>query len=165
MVNKTLKSKINAIHNQRFRQFYFKEIPTEKKYFEPKSTVFLSFGFLLLLTSVIFFNTDYKNQVLKIAIFALIFSGYKIYQAFFVPILRLDKNGIEVRAIRIPWKNIKKVKLNWKQKSLHLTFNLVNKKVVHEKVEPFNFLEYIYLHQTIRGFKAKYRKKYILKKE
>lgn len=159
-----LEERINNLHICRLNKFSLLEIPKEKKYIESKTNSFI----ILIATGVLFgfslYATNYSENTLKIGIFALLFNFYKIYQLYFSPLLLLNEKGIEIRAVKIAWKNIKRIEISWKSSTLHLQINLQNGKIVNEKVKNFLFMDYIYLHPILRAFKRTYRNKYTFKK-
>ena len=152
-----LKKKFLHLHRLSFSVW---KISGEKKFYESKINSFITLGATIMILGVLFFFTDYKENILKVGIFAVFFNLYKIYQAYFVPILLLNENGIELRAVKIPWTNIKRIELNWQNHNFRLKITLINQKVMNEKIEGFHFMNSIYLGPTIRAFKRKYRNKY-----
>lgn len=157
--------KIMLRHEDRKSKFSFIEIPKEKKYFESPITAILGLVLIFLVMSVFFYLTSHKDFIIKVAVFAFIFGLYKIFLAFAKPILALNENGIELRAISLPWRAIRTIELQWKSKVLYLTLNLKNGKVVKEKVENLSFQkDYIFLENIIRSFRKKHRKEFIFKK-
>ncbi|KIA89066.1 hypothetical protein [Kaistella jeonii] len=148
--------KKSFLHHHRLL-FSVCEIPIEKRYIESKTNSFIILIATSVLVGIILYATDYSENIVKIGIFALLFNLYKIYQVYFLPLLILNEKGVELRAVRVTWKNIKRIEISWKQGTLHLQINLLNGKVVNEKVEKFRLMDYIYLHPTLRAFKRKYR--------
>ncbi|WP_326986126.1 hypothetical protein [Chryseobacterium sp. MP_3.2] len=115
--------------------------------------------------AIIFYLTSYKDFIIRVAVFALLFGLYKIFLAFTIPIIALNSTGIELRAINIPWKNIRSIDYIWKSRVLFLSIKLKNDKMVKEKVSNLSFQkDFIYLEAIIRAFRKKYRKAFIHRK-
>lgn len=159
-----LGARIRTLHFCRFNRFSLIEIPKEKRYIESKTNSFIILIATIVLVGISLYATDYNENTVKIGIFALLFNLYKIYQVYFSPLLILNEKGVELRAVRVTWKKIKKIEISWKQSNLHFQINLLNGKVVNEKIENFQFMEYINLYPTLRAFKRKHRYKYTVKK-
>ena len=103
--------------------------------------------------------------MIKVAVFALLFGLYKIYLAFTKPIIALNARGIELRAINIPWKNMRSIDYKWKSRILFLSIKLKSGKMVKEKVSNLSFQkDFIYLESIIRAFRKKYRKAFVYRK-
>ena len=164
VTDKNIKLKLR--HEIRYYSFSVRDIPQEKKYYESPWNSLFGLLVVLVIAAIIFYFSSHKDVVIKVALFSIVFCCYKIFLAFTKPIIALNKNGIELRAVNIPWRNISSLDLIWNSHNLYLEFRLKNGKVTKEKVENLNFqLDYIYLEPIIRSFRRKNRTKYIFKKE
>ncbi|MEC5157104.1 hypothetical protein RCH13_001003 [Chryseobacterium sp. MP_3.2] len=159
------KFRIQRWHESRSFKYSRVEIGNEKKYFESPLNALIVFVLTFLILAIIFYLTSYKDFIIRVAVFALLFGLYKIFLAFTIPIIALNSTGIELRAINIPWKNIRSIDYIWKSRVLFLSIKLKNDKMVKEKVSNLSFQkDFIYLEAIIRAFRKKYRKAFIHRK-
>lgn len=156
--------KKNQIKIRRFCRFGTVQIPDEKKYFESIRKAIILFLIAIILLTVFFTFSNHKDFVVKIGIFALFFNFYQFYKVFRIPLLKLNKMGIELRPINIPWKNIKKIRTNWNSHCFHLEIHLMNGKIVKEKLTEFSIYDYVTISPIIKAFQKKYRNQFIFKK-
>lgn len=159
------KFRIRRLHESRSFKYSRVEIETEKKYFESPFNALILFVLTFLILAIIFYLTRYKDFMIKVAVFALLFGLYKIYLAFTKPIIALNARGIELRAINIPWKNMRSIDYKWKSRILFLSIKLKSGKMVKKKVSNLSFQkDFIYLESIIRAFRKKYRKAFVYRK-
>jgi hypothetical protein len=156
--------KKNLIRIRRFCRFGTVELPDEKKYYESIRKAIIHFLITIILITVFFTFSNHKDFVVRIGIFALFFNFYQFYKVFTIPLLVLNKKGMELRPINIPWKNIKKVRTNWKNHCFNLQIQLMNGKIVKEKLTEFSIYDYMIISTIIKAFQKKYRNQFIFKK-
>lgn len=137
-------------------------IPDEKKYFESKRNVFITLIFTVLLFAILFIFTEYKESLLKIGIFAVFFGLYRLYNVITEPQLMMDSKGIHFRSVRVYWKDIKRIRMDF-NKQVIFQIDFKNGKKLTEKIDHPTIISY-QLPKIIRSFKKKYRTPFVLKK-
>lgn len=157
--------RIQRLHDSRSFKYSRVEIENEKKYFESPFYDFIVFVLTFLILAIVFYLTSYKDFMIKVAVFALLFGLYKIFLAFTKPIIALNSKGIELRSISIPWKNIRSIDYKRRSRVLFISIKLKSGKMIKEKVSNLSFQkDFIYLEAIIRAFRKKYRKEYVYRK-
>ena len=158
-----LKFKIKTRHQIRFYQFRILDVPEITTYFESKKVSVFSFLISILLLTLLFILTDYKEFILKIGIFTIFFSGYNLYKVLKEPSLKLDKIGIHFRSLRLYWKNIKKIDISWqKGNDIDFRITLNSGELIQKRVKDLN--NHFFLSTTVRFYKKKYRNKFVYNK-
>lgn len=158
------KLRLKNLHLSRVYRFHTQKVPEVVEYFEPKRDSFLALILTIILFFSFFFLSDYKEMALRIGIIAVFYNLYKIYKVFTQPCLKLSNFGIELRSVRVSWKNIKKINTDFENNHLNLTIYMTRNKIVKEKIENFPFFQNFNVSNVIRAFKKKYRNQLIIEK-
>lgn len=159
--NKT--DRIKSLHQHRFYKFRTIDGALPKKYFEFKRRSVIILGVTIMIFLLLFFFTNYKETSLKIGIFAVFFTLYKIYKVFTEPYIVVNTKGLTLRTAHFRWTKIKKITpdYDFKTETLHFQILLKENTIAYEKVEHFPFSDYLALLLIIRTFKKKTRIPYI----
>ena len=156
--------KIKQIHLSRSIQFGIVEAPTEKKYFGNKKNSIYTALFVLVVVLFLFFFTEYKEVSIRVGIFAFLFSGYKIYQAVFNPVLKFDAVGVHFQNTKMKWSRIKKINSSWGKTGLIIEIQTKDGKFITEKLSELEFQQVLDISSMSRAFKKRYRIPYQFKK-
>ncbi|MDP9955120.1 hypothetical protein [Epilithonimonas hungarica] len=159
--------KIRALHFKRSRNFRILQGAYPRKYFESPKASLLTFILVIITLLSLYYFTSYKEAIVKIGLFAIFFSLYKIYKVWKEPIIMVNDDGITLRNVRFSWSKIRKLKIEYDSKNGEVNLNIVSMTniITTEKVENFPFSEYTSLYLIVKAFKKKHRNPLIYKQK
>lgn len=154
------RTRTKQVHLSRSIKFSSVEVPDEVKYFGNKRAVVITFVFTVVLFVVIFLFTEYKEWAVRIGIFAVFFSLFKIYQVYSNPLLKLDKKGVHFQSTRVAWTRIKKLTPKLEKQGLIMEILTFDGKLIKENLQELKFHDVLSIYSSTRAFKKKYRNPY-----